>query len=83
MLEQALNSDSTNIELRYLRLTIQTNVPAFLGYNNNINSDKKYLLDSLMALGDIQLKNSIIEFLTNSDNTTTTEKQMVWKIKNS
>jgi len=43
ILEKAIQGDLYNPELRYLRLTIQTNVPSFLGYSSNINEDKLYL----------------------------------------
>src|SRR4051812_28711448 len=32
MLEGAVNSDSINVEIRYIRYTIQNNAPSFLGY---------------------------------------------------
>ena len=35
-LKKCIKADNENIEIRYLRFTIQTNVPAFLGYSNSI-----------------------------------------------
>jgi len=37
-LEQAILHDPGNAELRYLRFLVQTNCPAFLGYNRQIVS---------------------------------------------
>jgi len=67
MLEQAINTYPTNVELRFLRFTIQKNVPAFLGYNNNITSDKIFLLNEIKRLKDLQLKNTIVEFMAQSN----------------
>jgi len=67
MLEQAISKDSTNIELRYLRFTIQTKAPSFLGYHNNISSDKLFLLKEINKLKDMQLNKLIVRFLAQSD----------------
>lgn len=46
-LEQIIEKNPDNVELRYLRYCIQTNVPSFLGYYSNKNEDKKVLIDFL------------------------------------
>lgn len=63
ILEAAIKADCLNPELRYLRLTIQVNAPAFLGYNKNIAMDKQYLEFSLPGLEDKQLQVMIESFL--------------------
>ncbi|MEP6596944.1 MAG: hypothetical protein ABJA71_13410 [Ginsengibacter sp.] len=40
MLDKAMDADAENVELKFLRFTIQTNVPAFLGYSDSINKNK-------------------------------------------
>ena len=70
----AINTNPANIELRYLRLTIQTNVPTFLGYCNKISSDKLFLFKEIERLKDKRLKTLIVAFLVQSDNNTTTKK---------
>src|SRR5687768_14330751 len=42
ILEAAIKKDPGNVEARYLRFTIQSNVPDFLGYNNEIQADKTF-----------------------------------------
>ncbi len=49
LLEKAINKDAQNIELRYLRLAIQSNIPTFLNYNKNIDSDKILLLVAIKS----------------------------------
>jgi hypothetical protein len=59
MLEGAIARDRNNPELRYLRYTIQFNVPPFLGYNTHMEEDKRFLQTKLHALSDGQLRNMI------------------------
>ena len=83
LLEQAVKQDPTNLELRYLRLTIQTNVPKFLGYSKEINTDKTILINGLEQLSDKDLKNRIVDYLLKSSICTNDElkKVSLWKNK--
>src|SRR5690554_4220546 len=60
MLENAINADRENMELRFLRFAAQTNAPAMLGYRGDIEEDKKLILDGLSASNDLALKKLII-----------------------
>ena len=63
MLENAIKADYTNVELRFLRYTIQTNVPGFLNYTSEKNLDRTFIAQSLPKLKDQDLKKIISEFL--------------------
>lgn len=63
MLEKAIQSDPKNIELRFLRYTIQTNIPAFLSYNSQIENDRRFLTQSLSRMSDNELKKIILSYL--------------------
>ncbi len=63
ILESAISTDISNPELRYLRLTIQINSPAFLQYDENIKEDKTFLLSKLNTIEDGQLKTIIKDYL--------------------
>ncbi|OYU97684.1 MAG: hypothetical protein CFE21_05170 [Bacteroidetes bacterium B1(2017)] len=63
LLETAISKDPENIELIYLRFIIQTNSPSFLGYNQNLGSDRAFLLEHTKALTDKDLKTRISTFL--------------------
>ena len=63
MLEKAIAMDRTNSELIFLRFAIQTNIPSFLGYSNDIQEDKKHLQNSLPHLKDKALKEHISGYL--------------------
>jgi hypothetical protein len=42
-IDEAVIADPNNIEIRLVRLSVQINSPAFLGYRNNIDEDKKFI----------------------------------------
>lgn len=66
MIEKAIQKDKNNVELRFLRYTIQTNVPSFLGYNDHIKSDRLFLSASISSIKDSSLKKIIISYLNQS-----------------
>ncbi len=64
ILESALAKAYQNIELRFLRLTIQVNVPGFLGYNENINEDIEYIESNLIFMENLELRDKMNDFIT-------------------
>ena len=76
LLEQAITEKPNNIELLFLRLSIQLNLPGFLGYNDNIDDDKAFVLQNYRKAPTV-LKARIINFINTSGYFTESEKQMV------
>lgn len=74
LLHDSIENNSQSIELRFLRFAAQTNTPAFLNYNDHIESDKLFLTYNLPALKDSTLKIFINSFLIGSDYLTEQEK---------
>ena len=72
-LEASIKQANNNIELIFLRLTIQLNLPSLLGYNNNIESDKKFLMNNYRKATP-ELKAKILKFVKESDDFTDSEK---------
>lgn len=77
ILENTLQTEPNNIEIRYLRLTIQTAAPVFLQYNTAIDTDKRFILSRLKSITDSDLKNRIIKFLLLRGNLTNEERKML------
>jgi hypothetical protein len=75
LLEKAVAKDSTNVELRFLRMTIQTNCPKALGYHKQIASDKTYILANFDSIKNTSTRNNIKAFLLASAYLTDTEKK--------
>lgn len=66
LVENAIARDSSNIEMRYLRFTLQSNLPSFLCYNSQLKTDKDYLINHCLLLSNPVLQEIIISFLLTS-----------------
>jgi len=76
ILEKAIKNAPNEVELRFLRLTIQMNVPGFLGYSDNIDSDKRYLIYNYQKALPF-LRKRIVDFVQDSEGFTASEKEQV------
>lgn len=65
-LEEAINNDKENIELRFLRLTIQTYLPAFLGYSGSVQSDKDFVLKNLDSTNE-DFREKVLGFISQAE----------------
>lgn len=63
MLEQAIAQDLANAELRFLRLSIQVNVPSIVGYSANKAEDLALVERKLKDVKDPALKDRITRFI--------------------
>ena len=63
LLESQIKIDPNNTELRFIRLCIQYHIPDFLGYKDNIEEDKDYLVTNLHKLKDEATKDIIYKYL--------------------
>lgn len=77
LLESAIGIDQKNIELIYLRYSIQLNSPDFLGYNQNKESDKKFLVSKVRLISDKDLKERITRFLIEEGKLSETERNTI------
>ena len=59
MLERAIALAPQEPELRYIRLSLQANLPSFLNYSNNIKEDQHFLKAALPKIIDPDLKKRI------------------------
>lgn len=75
LIENSIQKEPGNIEVRFLRFTVQDNTPSFLGYNKEIAEDKKYILDHLESLPLPILKKAIVNYISESDRFTSSEKK--------
>ena len=66
-LDQAILNDIENIELRFLRLSIQLHTPDVLRYNGNITSDTEFINKNIEKVKNEQLKRSITEYMAKLD----------------
>ncbi len=66
MIDTAIKSEPDNIELRMIRLSIQSNAPRIVGYYKNIQEDKEYILKNVADSSPNDLKIYIEGFIQHS-----------------
>ena len=71
---EAIEDDPSNLELRFLRFSVQSETPGFLGYKDNLEEDEKILFLNLKKMKDLELKRIILEFLTKASALSEDEK---------
>ncbi|MEH6763898.1 MAG: hypothetical protein V7655_05310 [Aequorivita antarctica] len=77
LIESAIKSEPSNIEIHYIRMSVQENSPRFLGYHKNIDDDKQFLLDNYAAVSSKELKSVIKDFVLKSENFDESEKKSI------
>lgn len=72
-LEVELIAHPNNVEMRFIRLSIQYHIPKYLGYHEDIESDKDYVMNHLHTLSDEHAKETIYKYLKGANMYTDTE----------
>lgn len=73
IIEKAIETDSNNPEIRFLRLSIQLKAPGFLFYYSEIDSDKKNVIDNIKYFETIGIAKEVKLFLIENGNLTIEE----------
>jgi hypothetical protein len=83
VLQQAVTADPHNIEIRFMRFSIEHNVPGFLGMNKNLAADRDEMILQLnnknYGTADKLLTTRIIKFLLDSKRCTSPENETLHK----
>jgi len=83
VLKRAADADPHNIEIRFLRFSIEHNAPGFLGYNKNQVADRDEIIRQLNArnygTANKPLTIQIIKFLLDSKQCTSAETETLHK----
>jgi hypothetical protein len=77
LLEKAIAKSSSDVELRFLRFTIQTNLPRFLDYHGHISADKAFIIKAFPKVTDTGLRQKITDYVKTSDDLTAAEKKLL------
>jgi hypothetical protein len=82
-LQQAVNADPDNMEIRFMRFSIEHNVPGFLGYNKHLVADRETMIKQLTrkhyATADHEVVTTIVKFLIDSKRCTPAENEFLHK----
>ena len=73
LLQLAIKRDNTNLETRFLRYSIQSNIPSFLDYHAQMATDKHYLILNTPHINDKKLKEIIVNYFVSTHTLTNTE----------
>ncbi len=76
ILDEAIKADPKETELRFLRLTLQLNLPGFLGYRDNIAADKEFIFSNFGVAQSV-LQKKIADFVNTSGHFSEKEKGRV------
>jgi hypothetical protein len=77
ILEKAITKEPNNIELIYLRYGIQLNAPSFLNYQQNLEIDKKFLIEHVKSVLDKDLHKRILVLLLAEGKLNDAERKML------
>lgn len=76
LLEYAVKAQTSNVEIRCIRLSVQENAPRILGYHKDIDTDKQFIIDNYNAMKDEAAKDFVKGFVTQSDSFSDEQKQL-------
>lgn len=66
LLDGAIQAQPTSVELRFLRLSVQVNVPGILRYSANKTEDRAFIEAHLHEVKNEQLRRRMIDFIAKS-----------------
>jgi hypothetical protein len=82
-LETALKAEPNNLEIRFMRFSIQHYTPAFLGYSKEISEDRQMIIKQFSKKNfgqtDAAFRSSIAKFMIMSDRCTPEEVKLLRK----
>lgn len=77
--KKAIAADGVNIEIRFMRFSVQHNLPGFLGQSENLKEDREVILAQLdnrnYGTADKNLTKTIMSFLLDSKRCTPSETE--------
>lgn len=80
---EAVAADPHNIEIRFMRFSVEHNVPGFLGYHKNLENDRVTIIEQLKkknyAADDKELIKTTVKFLIDSKRCTAAENEYLNK----
>lgn len=76
LIEYAIKTKPSNIELRCIRLGVQENSPRITGYKKNISEDKDFILKNYHTTTNAEVKKFVKGYVIISDAFSGAEKQL-------
>lgn len=67
IVENVIKKYPENFELRFIRLSLQSNLPAILNYSSDMEEDSSILINAIPQIKDNDLKNRVIKYFEEND----------------
>jgi hypothetical protein len=84
IIASAISQDTNNLEIRYIRFSIVSNVPGILGFGNLLEEDKPVIISGLQkrdySLISQKTQIGMIEYMLSSDDLTSAEVSALKKL---
>lgn len=77
LLEKCVHKEPKSLEIRFLRLAMQSKSPSFLGYSDEIEKDKVFIVKHFKSVDDEELKSLMKAFLVKADILSASEKKTI------
>ncbi|GAA4470181.1 hypothetical protein GCM10023093_30960 [Nemorincola caseinilytica] len=75
LVEQAVGQAPANVEVRFLRFCVQSQVPRILMYSSDMAADRTFILQAYPQLADNDLRKRIKEYMLRYGDLTPNEKR--------
>lgn len=62
-MNNAVKLAPTNLEVRFIRFAVQKNIPNYLGFSNNVEEDKKYLIKHIDTFYNPKLSKEMRDYI--------------------
>lgn len=81
LMDEAVNEDSSNVKIRYMRFTVLDKLPAILGHSANADKEAKKLYTQLIELNNSENKfyRNVASLLVESERLSTKEVEILLK----
>ncbi|MEM1134542.1 MAG: hypothetical protein AAGI07_01795 [Bacteroidota bacterium] len=63
LFESAIDREPSNIELRFLRLSVQYYTPRWLGLSDNLEEDKKVIISNIHHYKNLNINDGVIDWI--------------------
>lgn len=77
LIQYAVKKQPNNIEIRFIRMTLQQNIPKFLKYRKDLDADKTFILSEYKQIRSKVLKKIICDYFLQSNFFTKAEKNVI------
>ena len=77
LLERAIKASPQDTELRFLRLSLQHNLPAILNYSTAIKTDTEFVLRNFKRIKATDLRKIIVDFFSATDLLSTAQQKQI------